>query len=248
MQTLTVSKPLPLTGARNVRDLGGYPFGGGVTAKGVFLRADGLHSLTEKDLRTLVAYGVRRVVDLRRTAEVERQPDPFRGHSVIQYFHVPMLDQMNSSGFQGPLPQSMYEIYRSLIDECASDLGQVMSLLARQREGASLFHCSAGKDRTGVVAMLLLELAGVPDEEIVADYCISEIYMKELFALQKQQAAAAGIQIPDYMLESKPEQMQRTLDHLHQMYGGAEAFLTGPAGCSEADVTFLRDRLKGKTV
>lgn len=245
MQTMTVSKPLPLRGARNVRDLGGYAFEGGVTAKGVFLRADGLHALTETDIRALYEYGVRRVVDVRSTFEVEHQADPFQEQSAIQYFHVSLLDQMNSSGFQGDTPQSLYELYRSLLDEAAPDLGQVMTLLAQQREGAALFHCSAGKDRTGVIAMLLLELAGVPDEAIIADYSISEIYMKELFALQKQQAAAVGIQIPDCLLESKPEEMQRTLEYLHRTCGDAEAFLLGPAQCREQDVKRLRNRLRG---
>lgn len=248
MRTVTVSTPLPLSGARNVRDLGGYSLkDGGTTAQGVFLRADGLHSLTGADWNALDEYGVGRVVDLRGVEEAQRQPDAIPGSCGIEYFHVPLLDQMNSSGFQGPLPASMGELYCALLDDSAADLGRVMELLARQSEGAALFHCSAGKDRTGVVTMLLLELAGVPDEEILADYSVSETYMQELFAWQKRAAAEAGIQIPDYMLQSRPEEMRRTLEHLHQTYGSAEAYLLGPAGRTQAEVETLRERLRGRT-
>ena len=247
MPTVTVSNPLPLSGARNVRDLGGYSLpDGGSTAAGVFLRADGLHSLSEADWNTLIDYGVGRVVDLRGVEEANRQPDQIPEQCAIRYFHVPLLDQMNSSAFRGPLPGSMGELYCSLLDNSAADLGRVMELLAQQDEGAALFHCSAGKDRTGVIAMLLLKLAGVPDAEVIEDYSVSEIYMNELFAQQRYAAAQAGFQIPDYMLQSRPEEMIYTLEHLQRAYGSAEAYCTGVAGCSPAVVAALRERLRGK--
>lgn len=242
MEEQFVSRPLLLTGAKNVRDLGGYPTGNGATAQGVFLRGDGLSALTEEDISALAQYGVRRVVDLRSGMELQRQPDPFGNVPEIAYDSVPMLDQMNSSGFQGQLPASLSELYCALLDGDAASIGRVMKLLAEE-EGAVLFHCTAGKDRTGVIAMLLLDLAGVSEEDIVADYGVTETYMAAKFEAQRAAAAAAGFDLPDFLFRSQPEEMRRTLEHLHTAWGSAEAYLTGPAGCSSELIARLREKL-----
>lgn len=239
---MRVSKPLQLDGAKNIRDLGGYPAEDGITAKGVFLRADGLQELTSRDIETLVRYGVRRVIDLRSDMEVKYMPDRV---GEMEYFHVGMLDQMNSEGFRGTGPESMFTLYQFLLDNSAEKIGEVMHLLAEVKEGASLFHCTAGKDRTGVIAMLLLKLAGVPEEYIVADYSVTEIYMKDVFARQKEQAAANGIEIKDYMQRSKPEDMRNTLEYFHKKYTDVETYLLQNCGCGKEETAFLKMRLTG---
>ncbi|MCD8379306.1 MAG: tyrosine-protein phosphatase [Lachnospiraceae bacterium] len=242
MDHTRVSEPLRLDGAKNIRDMGGYPTKDGVTARGAFLRADGLQELTDRDIETLEQYGVRRVIDLRSDMEVKYMPDRV---GKMEYFHVGMLDQMNSEGFQGTGPESMFALYQALLDHSAEKIGEVMHLMAEVKEGASLFHCTAGKDRTGVIAMLLLELAGVPEKYIVADYSVTEKYMKVVFARQKEQAAANGIEIKDYMLRSKPEDMQNTLDYFHNRYTDAETYLLRNCGCNKEETAFLKLRLMG---
>ena len=78
------------------------------------------------------------------------------------------------------------------------------------------------------------------------DYC-GCVFSRREREEQKRAAAEAGIQIPDYMLQSRPEEMRRTLEHLHQTYGSAEAYLLGPAGRTQAEVETLRERLRGRT-
>ncbi|MCD7744960.1 MAG: tyrosine-protein phosphatase [Lachnospiraceae bacterium] len=240
MNDIRVSEPLQLDGAKNVRDLGGYPTKSGMTANGAFLRADGLQNLSDNDLEKLAEYGVCRVIDLRSEREKEYMPDRVGN---MAYFHVGMLDQMNSKGFKGQGPESMYALYQSLLDYSAEQIGTVMHLLAEVKEGAALFHCTAGKDRTGIITMLLLELAGVPKESIIADYSVTETYMKDVFARQKEQAAANGIEIKDYMLQSKPEDMDRTIEYFHQKYSDAETYLVDFCRCSREDVESIRHRL-----
>jgi len=241
MGCIRVSEPLQLDGANNVRELGGYPAKGGTTAKRVYLRADGLQNLSDHDLKKLADYGVCQVIDLRSDREKEYMPD--RVGTNMAYFHVGMLDQMNSKSFKGQGPESMYALYQSLLDDSAEQIGTVMHLLAEVKEGAALFHCTAGKDRTGIIAMILLELAGVPKEYIIADYSVTETYMKDVFARQKEQAEANGIEIKDYMLQSKPEDMERTIEYFHQKYSDAETYLLEFCQCSREDVDFIRHRL-----
>lgn len=178
----TISTPLPLKGARNTRDLGGYAYRAvdgtrGVTASGAFLRSGSLTRLRAADREFLRAYGLTRVVDIRSDFEVRHWPDPYsrRPESGVGYVHIPMLDQLNSSGFRGALPECMFDVYRDLLDDSASSIRRVFEAL--DTDGCALFHCRAGKDRTGVIAMLLLRLAGVSDEDIVADYVATQRYM-----------------------------------------------------------------------
>ncbi|MCD8015910.1 MAG: tyrosine-protein phosphatase [Lachnospiraceae bacterium] len=239
MSDIRISQPLQLDGAKNVRDLGGYPAQNGITAKKVFLRADGLQNLSDSDITKLVHYGVCRIIDLRSDREAKYMPDRA---GTIACFHVGMLDQMNSAGFNGDGPESMFSLYQSLLDHSAEQISKVIHLLAEVKNGVSLFHCTAGKDRTGVVTMLLMDLAGVPAEYIIADYSVTETYMKDIFAQQKEQARANGIEIKDYMLRSNPEDMECTLTYLHQKYTDAQTYLLDYCHCSKEDINSIRKR------
>lgn len=247
------SRPLSLEGAGNVRDLGGYPFSmpngaRGVTAHGAFLRGDALGNLTEGDVDELEGRGVATVVDLRGSIEEERSRDPFgegSRHPEVCLVRVPLLDQMNSSDFMGRLPSDMFAVYRMILDRQARELGRVLEVLA-DAKGAALFHCSAGKDRTGVVAMLLLKLAGVPDDAVIADYAATEAYMRPRFEAQMAQLAQAGIEVPASMFGSKPEDMRRTLAHLRDAYGSAERYALEQAGCDASVVDGIRAKLSDR--
>lgn len=247
-----VSIPLPLKGARNVRDLGGYPYTDqtgtrGTTAFGVFLRSGTLRRLTPGDREALRAYGLRRVVDLRSSFELKHSPDPYgkQLEKGVVYTHVSMLDQLNSSGFRGALPACMFDVYRSLLDDDASSIRAVMEAL--DGPGCSLFHCRAGKDRTGVIAMLLLGLAGVDDEHVVADYRVTQDYMGR--GLRAQRAIVSVLllkKVPRCLFESAPVEMERTLAHLHSRYGTAREYLEGHAGCDPDLLDRLTAKLRGE--
>ena len=243
---LAVSQPLPLQGTRNTRDLGGYPAGNGrTTCSHVFLRGDSTAQLTSADVQALLAYGVGCVIDLRSENETAAAPSVFRGQPGVAYYTVPLLDEAASSGFTGALPKGMGEVYQALLDRNAADFARIVHLLAAHLDKVTLFHCTAGKDRTGVTAMLLLALAGVPREAIVADYAVSEQNMKLVFEQIKRSIREKyGAEPPAAAFSSAPCQIEQTLDHLEQTWGTAEQYLLA-AGAAPQELAAIRKALLG---
>ena len=220
------SRPLALDGAHNVRDLGVYENVNGLKLKEhQFLRADGLYSLTPEDQKKLTAYGVRAVIDLRSRMEAEQAPCVWEGSDSVQYYGIPLLDEINSNQMKGAFPESMSQLYIGLLENNKEEFAQILRVSSTYPSGCVMFNCTAGKDRTGVTAMLLLGLADVGRDVIVADYSASGQYMDQVFAKQKEQMLKFGIHVPAYVLESKPEEMEKTLTFLEDRYGGIHGYL-----------------------
>lgn len=241
--------PFALQGTCNTRELGGYPTqDGGVTREHACLRSDSLHALTEDDLHFLREYGVGCVVDLRSPSESEKQPCALQGQEWVEYHPMPLYDEVNSNGLQGGMPATMGELYEKLLDNSQKTIAQALRLIAEHSECTVVFNCTAGKDRTGVLAMLLLSLAEVPDEMILADYACTAGYMQPIFEAQRQAMKAYGIEIPDYVFGSRPEDMQRAMTHLKSVWGDAEKYML-TAGLTGAEIDALRKKLrKGTTL
>lgn len=230
---------LPLHGTSNTRDLGGYPCAGGSTRWGSFLRSDNPHGLTEEDLRRLRAYGVSDALDLRSDDECALRPTPLVAANGFVSHHVPLLDNAHSTNYEGDLPGSMSGLYISLLDLAGAEMAKIFRVFA-EAEGGVFFHCAVGKDRTGVASMLLLKLAGVSDADVVADYAVSEIYMREFIDVTLM--AHPVREIPRYVLRSVPESMWRVLEHLHDSFGSAESYLRH-IGLTNAQLNAVRTKL-----
>lgn len=238
---ITVSAALPLEGAYNVRDLGGYPAAGGQTVrKGQFLRGASLSHLTASDRTFLLQYGLAAIIDLRSPFEAERNPDPDFG---IPVFSFPLLDSLNSKDFQGALPESLSQMYIQLLDQCSSVFAAIFRFMS-QSDGCALFHCTAGKDRTGLCAMLLLSLAGVDDDTIIADYAASDDYLQDVILRQRSSLLKEGITVNEELLHAAPENMKTALAHLHAQYKDAETYLSR-AGLLSQELRTIRRRLLG---
>lgn len=100
-----------------------------------------------------------------------------------------------------------------------------MERIVERKGEPVVFHCAVGKDRTGVIAMLLLRLAGVPEEIIVADYSVSAENMKSVFEEQRKIFQQKGIEVPEVLLSSPKEEMEKTLDYLKSTWGDVETYL-----------------------
>lgn len=233
------TRRLPLAGAKNARDLGGYPCPGGTTRWRAFVRSDNPGALTPEDIAYLQAYGVNASIDLRHPDECLRSPSSLASAPGFVYHPVSVNNEFTDLDFEGDVPGSMSGFYIALMDKAPEAMARVFRLMA-EAEGGVLFHCAVGKDRTGLVAMLLLQLAGVGDTDIVADYAVTDIYMKEIF--DAQAAAFKNDHVPDYVLRSKPVSMHRTLAHLHQRYRDAAGYFAA-IGLTEAEIALLKDRL-----
>ncbi len=239
-----ISKPMELTGAKNVRDLGGYQTREGkVTKFNSLLRADALHLLTDEDCKTLYDYGVRCIIDLRSAEEAEREPDKLpMVYSEVEYLHVPIQDHVRANRYSEEFPPSMWELYRWLLEDSKESFRIIFQTIAKYQDACVMFHCSGGKDRTGTIAMLLLKLAGVDDATIIGDYAVTQEYMKEVFPRQVADLEARGLIVPYYVMESPPENMEKTLQYLEEKYNTIEEYFQA-VGFNEDEITVLRAKL-----
>jgi protein-tyrosine phosphatase len=218
-----VNRHLRWPSCLNVRDLGGYPTAdGAVTRWRAFVRADTLSGLTERGRVALEAYGIRTIIDLRIPVEVRDDPGPFAAHDSIVWHNHPLdpNDRAVSkavSVYRGKGLSTMVAVNAALLDLSRAVLAAIMRTIATAPEGGVLFHCHAGRDRTGLIAALLLGLAGVPAEVIVADYAHSYNAMASTMTL--------------------------TLMHIDETYGGAEGYLRA-IGLSEQEIALLHQRLR----
>lgn len=224
-EKITISKPLSLDGTYNTRELGGYPAFSGTTQKHRCLRSDSLHEVTEEDLAFLQSYGVKRIIDLRGEKEVQLQPEEKMWNGEIEYFHIPIDDKMAAEGYQGKIPDKMSQLYRQILSQSQEKVRRVLELIAEAPEGTVVFHCAVGKDRTGVIAMLLLKICGVEDDIIIDDYKVSGANIVPLAKKQTAFLKERGMVVPQYIFESKEEDMRETLLFLEKEYGGIAGYL-----------------------
>ena len=224
-----INQSLNLVSILNARELGGYQTEDGKrTKEHRFLRAAATDSLTEQDREALYTYGVRCVIDLRSTYEVSDHPSRLDGYKDIAYYHVPMLDEINSQKPEDMgknMPSSLFDIYRDLILDSQASFKRVMDIIADHPNDCILFNCTAGKDRTGLTAMLLLTIAKVPEEIIIGDYAVSEKYLTVFIQKREKELADAGVHASKFMFETSPDNMQRTLSLIKERFGTVHDYL-----------------------
>ncbi len=242
---MTPRKPLarlPFADLLNARDLGGHATrGGGRTRWGTLVRSDDLCRLTPEGVRDLLAYGLRTVIDLRWPAETKALPSTFQHNgSQVRYIHVSLLgDSEEWWGTTAPaVPKEMWNC--SILDHSKGKVRDVMRAIAQTHDGVVLFHCAAGKDRTGVVASLLLALADTDPAAIAEDYVVSTENVRDFYLAagrpEEREAILEGVRCP-------PEQVHTMLAHLESRYGGTAGYLRH-IGLEESEITRIRARLR----
>jgi protein-tyrosine phosphatase len=231
---------LPLKNAGNVRDLGGYACDGGVTRWRTFIRADSIASLDDEDVRFLLDYGVKTIVDLRAANEVFAAPDPPRLVEQLSYYHIPLM-----SGNQGDVgemvnnpPVPLPSLYLSTLQQEQPAIRAVLETAA-SAPGALLFHCAAGKDRTGIIAALLLGIVGVAVPDILANYEVSYTHIRN----NPDMIRYANIFPPAFlpMLYSRRDYLEPMLDYVAREHGGIREYLSW-IGLSPATVQRIREK------
>lgn len=233
----------------NARDLGGLPTEQGRTVRrGAFVRTDTLNRLTDRGQRDLAEFGVRTIIDLRRSAEAETRPVPFAirhpSTEQITYLHLPFFTDAEAEipGTPENVSVDLHYCYR--LDQVPHRVGEILRAMAEAPEGAVLFHCHSGKDRTGIIAVLLLALAGVPDDLIAQDYAISSAYLApaDQAWIEEDPALSAARREELHTWGARPERAYAILRHLRAHYGGVEGYLRH-AGLTDAQISSLRARL-----
>ena len=235
---------LPLQGAHNVRDLGGVPVrGGGMTRYHRFLRSDWLWQLTAEDRAFLRGYGVSAVIDLRDPSEVAREPDPSLGPDVA-WANFPLLeldisdeDEMRRR-FEERRP-GMEEFY-DMVLASRGGIANCFRFIAEAPAGCVLFHCMAGKDRTGNLAMLLMALAGCDKWDCVASYVPSRLHMMRDEGYAYDYERQQGLDRENFC-DSPAHAIEHSWDVV-QAAGGVVPFLRG-CGVTNEELAAVRARL-----
>jgi hypothetical protein len=236
----TPGRWVDLQGAFNVRDLGDLPAGGPVTARNVVYRGDSLDGATPSDIEFLTRRaGLRVVVDLRGPEEPGTERD-WLARAGIRYRRIPLFDLTGetTAGIRRSMVDDVPAAYREMLALAAPAVAEVVSVVAGARPGTGpvLVHCAAGKDRTGIVAAVLLAAVGVDDEAIVADYLATG---ERLAAVRAELRRRSGYAQPAGPLPAfTAEPIEAVLDVLHAQPGGVHGFLI-QAGAPAADVSRL---------
>ncbi len=243
---------IPLQGAWNTRTFAGLQGSQGPIPASAFVRTSDLGRLTAADRDALAAAGVTLDIDLRTADEQAQSPDLLATDARFAYQRTSLMgtEKMDLQKMMTTFPDSLGAAYVQWLDHSQPQFRQVFQRIAAERDGTVLFHCTAGKDRTGIIAGLLLDLAGVSRADIVHNYAISAHYLE---GQPKDSAMNAQImelirQNPDIgrkmagMAGTAPENMEMFLAALHKQYGGAEGYLKS-IGVSEAEIDQLKVRM-----
>jgi protein-tyrosine phosphatase len=234
-----------LEGAFNFRDVGGYAAGGRERVRwGAVYRSDALHHLSPSDLDTLESLGVDRVIDLRSPTEIASVGRGSLGEGQVEYLTASVIPTAGSEATGAPSSDDLAERYMWYLEVGRDAIAESFEILAASHGGAVVFHCAAGKDRTGVLAALLLEVLGVGDDDIIADYALTGRALPSILARLAQDPVhgVAVSQIPDSRRMVRPDVMRAFLQLLDARYGGARAWLE-EAGVRPRSIDALRSGL-----
>jgi protein-tyrosine phosphatase len=253
---------LPLEGTPNFRDLGGYETTDGHFVQwGKIYRSGVLSYLTPSDLTYLSQLGVRVVCDFRTEQENQAAPEKWVDGGEVEHISLPIgndstghtLTSMQDMLAKNPTPEQlrawMTNTYSDFAFRAAPEYAKVFVQLKENRLPL-LYHCSAGKDRTGVFSAFVLLTLGVPEETVLADYALTTKYLKEDTAANHKMVANAGSGLnrlsPEQravLMAADPAYLKSTLDAINAKYGSFDNYRRQELGVSDGDVEKLKSRL-----
>jgi protein-tyrosine phosphatase len=223
-----------------LRDLGGHPTRDGrITRWRSLLRSDDLAQLTPTGVAALLAYGITTVIDLRWAEECELAPTPIAAAAQIRYVHLSLLTD-TAAQWRELCGECSKEQWKCMVMERSqTQLAAVLRVIAAATPGPLLFHCVAGKDRTGLLAALLLSLADVEPAAIAADYARSTAMLSTPYLERYPDADPAELL---EALRCPPDGVYNMLSWLRQR-GGTCAWLQS-IGLTATEIAQLRARLR----
>jgi protein-tyrosine phosphatase len=226
----------------NARDLGGYPTTDGCETRWrSLLRADDLAQLTSAGLHAFSSYGIETVIDLRWAEEVAESPTPItRALKHIRYERIPLLTPTPQEWRARRADSTAKELWnRAMLEQMRVELKTVLEIIATASPGPLLFHCMAGKDRTGLIAALMLAVADVVPEAIAYDYASSTENLRDAYLQRYADAEPAAI----IDAVQCPEQGVHNMLAYLERFGGARAYLED-IGMDGGHILRLRARLR----
>lgn len=241
---MTAYKRLPVPGLLNCRDLGGFSCPGGVTKYGVFLRSEAPCQVEAAGLRWLLDYGLAGTIDLRGEPEIAWRPSALADRLPCRV--IPLRGGAETFEKKN-LPEGEFSWDKVYIKRAIEhrDWFRDAVLACIEAEGCTLFHCTTGKDRTGILTCCLLGAVGVSREDIAGDYCLSQVYLQPMF--QAMRTGELTIRpgknhFEPYVFQTPFEAMARFYDYLTQHFGSVRGYLLD-IGVTEAQLERLTEKL-----
>lgn len=244
-----------LASADNFRDLAGTGAGhptadGGRVRRGVLFRSNELQ-LTDADAHSLGSLGITAVYDLRDAHEVEAHPDvPVPG---AQWHHLAVggipMETVSSLASAEQAAAVMHEVYRRFVEhaDARASFGELVGRMAAT-EGAQLFHCTAGKDRTGWAAAVLLGLIGVPNEVVLEDYLMTNTFStatrEKYLALVAQHLGPDKVAVYEAVMVADESYLRTAWTAVADSYGDLTTYVVDGLGVGVADLDRLLGRLR----
>jgi protein-tyrosine phosphatase len=244
-----------LEGTANFRDIGGYITKTGKhVLPGKVFRSDELSELSDSDLLTLKEIGLRWIFDLRNKREVTKKMDRIPPDASFEYAHTPIYEKEPKREYlpailfgRHKLGEILAERYFYMIEKRAEAFGKILSYFADPKNFPIVYHCTAGKDRTGIITALILSILGVPEETIVADYSLSNLGFDHYFGefVEDRRHAAMGVKDEEFQgfFVVQPDWIKNILDHLHEKYGSVEKYLIEKANMDQMTIDRIRMNL-----
>ncbi|KOV26957.1 hypothetical protein ADK60_20355 [Streptomyces sp. XY431] len=245
---VVADRSLHLASAPNFRDAGGYRTADGQWVRtGVVYRSGDLSRLTDQDLAKLRRLGIRTVFDLRTPGEQMTAPDRVPAGATVVNANV--LGVADTGAFNVTSPQAavqaMVDAERTMVsaDSARTAYHSVLNALVERNDENVLFHCTAGKDRTGWASAALLTALGVPRETVEADYLASNTYRAAEIAATLAQLPPAYQAIYKPLLDVRSEYLAAGFDEVQRKFGSFDAYLKSGLGLDKRDLRDLRSQL-----
>jgi protein-tyrosine phosphatase len=254
--TIISERRVPLEGGVNFRDLGGYQAVDGRRVRwGKVFRSDNLGRLTDRDVIFLQKMGIRLVCDFRTPAEIKKLPDRYVPGPPGQSLLLPIrhgesdpantFDRIKNGDIDWMTEEYMINGYIKNIDHFAPLWATFFKAIAEPSNRPLVFHCTGGKDRAGVAAALVLLAFGVPEETVIRDHGLSNLYIAAVLESIYDRIRIMGVD-PDKIsayFTAPQRAIMAVLEHLEKTYGSAENYLVNKAGVDEELLIRLKDDL-----
>lgn len=241
---METSTRIPVPGTYNFRDVGGLAAQNGTVREGVLYRSDGLHRLGETGRAALRDLGVGIVIDLRDENEAAMMPDDL-GDLDLEVLRLPVFEGSGAS--QGAAGISLEALYERIVTQHASVVVAALREISSAGDSAVVVHCTAGKDRTGIVVALALLAVGVDRESVVVDYASTEAnlageWLEEMVGLVTRYGVPDSPGLRTLMGGSPRDAIEGAIEIVERDHGSVREYLLA-SGLSLADLAALETLL-----